>query len=364
MVPVLNAIEDCPTLELNVAATGMHLMPEFGLTINEIMKDGFMVEPVDAIFERDDMKSMANFVGQLIVKLIAAVTDARPDILLIFGDRAEMLGASTVGAYLTIPVAHIHGGDLSSTVDGQVRHAITKLSHIHFPATKKSAERILRMGEEAWRVHQVGSPAVDTVLNTTLLNREQLSMKYDLDFTEPVMLVVQHPVTIECDDAARQMKETLEAVSELKKQAIVVYSNADVGGRSMIELIRLYENNPLFRIFQSLPRIDYLSLLKHASVIVGNSSSGLIEAPSFHVPCVNIGTRQYKRERTANVIDARYDKKDIVKAIDKALCDSQFLEKVEKSESLYGDGRSSKRIVQVLSAVQLDEKLLCKQMTY
>ncbi len=361
---MLNAIQDSPTLELTVVATGMHLMPEFGLTIREIINDDFSVQPVDAIFERDDKESMATFVGQLITKLVKAVSDIQPDILLIFGDRPEMLGASIVGAYLTIPVAHIHGGDLSSTVDGQVRHAITKLSHIHFPATKKSADRILRMGEEAWRVHQVGSPAIDTILNATLLDRERLATKYDLDFAEPFLLVVQHPVTIECDDAARQIKETLEAVSDLKKQAIIVYSNADVGGRSMIDLIRAYENNLLFRIFQSLPRIEYLSLLKHASVIVGNSSSGLIEAPSFRVPCVNIGTRQDERERTANVIDARYNKQDITTAINKALYDSQFLEQVQKSESPYGDGSSSKRITHVLSAVRIDEKLLSKQMTY
>lgn len=364
MKSVLREIENHPKLELEVIATGMHLMPEFGMTINEIKKDGFKVHEIAATYEQDNKQSMANFVGKFIQLLTDKVKKIKPDIIMVLGDRGEMLAGVIVGTYLTIPVAHIHGGDISSTVDEIVRHAITKLAHIHFPATEKSAERIIKMGEDPSNVFVVGAPGLDIILNENLIEPTKLSEKYNLDLSEPILLVIQHPVTTEVEDAPTQIRETLEAISELRYQTILIYPNADAGGRNMIEVIKEYEKHPFIKIFKNIPYKEYLSLMNIASVMVGNSSSGIIEAPSFGLPVVNIGTRQEGRQRAENVIDVDYDKEQIKAAIKKALYDEDFKEKVKNCKSPYGDGKAGVRIADILSKIKIDKKLLQKKITY
>jgi len=365
MKSVLREIENHPKLELEVIATGMHLMPEFGMTINEIKKDGFKIHEIAATYEQDNKQSMANFVGKFIQLLTDKVKKIKPDIIMVLGDRGEMLAGVIVGTYLTIPVAHIHGGDISSTVDEIVRHAITKLAHIHFPATEKSAERIIKMGEDPSNVFVVGAPGLDIILNENLIEPTKLSEKYNLDLSEPILLVIQHPVTTEVDDAPTQIRETLEAISELRYQTILIYPNADAGGRNMIEVIKEYEKHPFIKIFKNIPYKEYLSLMNIASVMVGNSSSGIIEAPSFSLPVVNIGTRQEGRQRAENVIDVDYDKEQIKAAIKKALYDEVFKEKVKKNcKNPYGDGKAGVRIADILSKIKIDKKLLQKKITY
>lgn len=364
MKSVLREIENHPKLELEVIATGMHLMPEFGMTINEIKKDGFKVHEIAATYEQDNKQSMANFVGKFIQLLTDKVKKIKPDIIMVLGDRGEMLAGVIVGTYLTIPVAHIHGGDISSTVDEIVRHAITKLAHIHFPATEKSAERIIKMGEDPSNVFVVGAPGLDIILNENLIEPTKLSEKYNLDLSEPILLVIQHPVTTEVEDAPTQIRETLEAISELRYQTILIYPNADAGGRNMIEVIKEYEKYPFIKIFKNIPYKEYLSLMNIASVMVGNSSSGIIEAPSFGLPVVNIGTRQEGRQRAENVIDVDYDKEQIKAAIKKALYDEDFKEKVKNCKNPYGDGKAGVRIADILSKIKIDKKLLQKKITY
>ena len=365
MKSVLREIENHPKLELEVIATGMHLMPEFGMTINEIKKDGFKIHEIAATYEQDNKQSMANFVGKFIQLLTDKVKKIKPDIIMVLGDRGEMLAGVIVGTYLTIPVAHIHGGDISSTVDEIVRHAITKLAHIHFPATEKSAERIIKMGEDPSNVFVVGAPGLDIILNENLIEPTKLSEKYNLDLSEPILLVIQHPVTTEVEDAPTQIRETLEAISELRYQTILIYPNADAGGRNMIEVIKEYEKHPFIKIFKNIPYKEYLSLMNIVSVMVGNSSSGIIEAPSFGLPVVNIGTRQEGRQRAENVIDVDYDKEQIKAAIKKALYDEVFKEKVKKNcKNPYGDGKAGVRIADILSKIKIDKKLLQKKITY
>ena len=364
MKSVLREIENHPKLELEVIATGMHLMPEFGMTINEIKKDGFKIHEIAATYEQDNKQSMANFVGKFIQLLTDKVKKIKPDIIMVLGDRGEMLAGVIVGTYLTIPVAHIHGGDISSTVDEIVRHAITKLAHIHFPATEKSAERIIKMGEDPSNVFVVGAPGLDIILNENLIEPTKLSEKYNLDLSEPILLVIQHPVTTEVEDAPTQIRETLEAISELRYQTILIYPNADAGGRNMIEVIKEYEKHPFIKIFKNIPYKEYLSLMNIASVMVGNSSSGIIEAPSFGLPVVNIGTRQEGRQRAENVIDVDYDKEEIKAAIKKALYDEDFKEKVKNCKNPYGDGKAGVRIADILSKIKIDKKLLQKKITY
>ena len=364
MKSVLKAIEKHPKLELEIVATGIHIMPEFGMTFNEIKKDNFKIHAIDATYENDNKEAMASFIGKFIQQLTKKVIEIKPDIILLLGDRGEMLAGAIVGAYLTIPVAHIHGGDITSTVDEFSRHAITKLAHIHFPATEKSAERIIRMGEDPSNVFVVGAPGLDTILNEKLVEPEVLSEKYTLELSKPILLVVQHPVTTEVNDAPDHIHETLEAFLELKYQTILIYPNADAGGREMIEAIKKYEKYPFIKTFKSIPYKAFLSLMMIASVMVGNSSSGIIEAPSFGLPVVNIGSRQKGRERAENVMDVGYDKEEIKAAIKKALYDEDFKEKVKKCKNPYGNGKAGVRIAEILSKMKTDKNLLQKKLSY
>lgn len=378
MRETLLAINQHPKLSLEIAVCGMHLMPQFGLTINEIRKDkfffggakgtrpggGFQIHKIAAIYKEDNKESMAKFLGDFVLQFTQLVKRTKPDIILVQGDRAEMLAAATVGAYLTIPVAHTHGGDVTSTVDEFARHAITKLSHIHLPATKKSADRIIKMGEEAWRVFVVGAPGLDSILNKKLVSQEILAEKYNLDFSKPVLLALQHPVTTEADAAPGQIKETLEALRELGHQTILIYPNADAGGRAMIKVIERYKKHPFLNAYQNIPSEEYLSLLKNASCMVGNSSSGIIESIPFGLPVVNIGQRELGRERSTNVIDAGHNKKEIKNAILKVLENAEFTDRKQPYENPYGDGKTGKKIADILANIKIDKKLLQKQITY
>jgi len=364
MREVLFRIQSHPELSLKIAVTGMHLMEEFGKTEVEIQNDGFSCITIDAVIEDDNKKSMASFIGVFIQKLVKEIEKYRPDFILILGDRAEMLAGAIVGSYLSIPVVHLHGGEVTSTVDDLVRHAITKLAHIHFPATEESAHRIISMGENPKRVFVVGAPGLDQIFLTKLSSRYKIMTKYNLDLKQPFFLVVQHPVTLEVEDAQMQIKETLDAIMELNIQTIIVYPNADSGGRSMIEIIKKFEKYPNIQTFKNLPHSDFLSLLKYASALIGNSSSGIIESPSFGTPVVNIGTRQQGRQRGDNVIDSIYDKTKIIDAILKATKDKKNLTYIRKCKNLYGDGSCGEKVVEIMSTIVIDDQLLQKKMMY
>lgn len=366
LYPVLKAVEAHPGLRLSLVVTGMHLSHEFGYTVQQIEKDGFEIEAkVDMLASNDSLVAMAESVGVGIMGMAQTWEQLKPDVILVLGDRVEPLAAATAGAYMNIPVAHIHGGDgTRAGADEYARHAITKLAHIHFPATEKSAERIIKMGEEEWRVHTVGSPSLDTILNDALLPAEALTKELGIALSQPLILLIQHPVTTQVDEAAKQMKETLETIVEIGSPTVVVYPNSDAGGRSMIDLIKEYGKYPFVKTFKSLPRREYLSLMKVASVMVGNSSSGIIEAPSLGLPAVNIGIRQEGRERGKNVIDVGHNRQEIVKGIEKALTDKEFLAEVKKCESPYGDGKAAPRIAEILNKVEITPRLLQKKITY
>jgi len=290
----------------------------------------------------------------------------RPDVILVLGDRTEPLAATISGAYMNIPVAHIHGGDacVGGNIDDANRYAITKFAHLHFPATGKSAQRIINMGEEPWRVHMVGSPALDVILNEPLTPGEVLAGKFGLDLSQRLILLVQHPLTTQVDEVLNQIRETLEAVVGMGYPVILIYPNSDAGGRKMIEVVKEYEKSSSIKTFKSLPRREYLGLMKVASVIVGNSSSGIIDAPSFGLPAVNIGIRQEGRERGKNVIDVGHKKQEIVKGIEKALMDKEFLAEVKKCQNPYGDGKASQRITEILDKLEITPELLQKKITY
>jgi len=366
LYPVLNAIEAHPKLELCVIVTGMHLSHEFGYTVREIQKNGFNVEAkVDMLLSSDTSGAMAKSIGLGIIGMAQAWEHLKPDMILVLGDRVEPFAATIAASYMNIPVTHIHGGDSPrGGLDEYARHAVTKLAHIHFPATRKSAERIIKMGEDKWRIHVVGSPALDTILSEPLLPSEALIEKFKLDLSQPLILVVQHPVTTQVEQAPEQMRETLEAIVEVGYPAILIYPNSDAGGRRMIKIIKEYGKYSFIKTFKTLPRKEYLSIMKVASVIVGNSSSGIIDAPSFGLPAINIGIRQEGRERGKNVIDVKHNKQEIIEAVKKALTDKEFLADVKKCENPYGDGKASQRIAEILSKIEIGSKLLQKKISY
>ncbi|MBA7616556.1 GDP/UDP-N,N'-diacetylbacillosamine 2-epimerase (hydrolyzing) [subsurface metagenome] len=365
--PVLNAINRHPQLDLSLLVTGMHLSHEFGYTAKEIEKDGFNIDfKINMLLSSDSKEAMAKSLGIGILGAVQAIEIAKPDMTLVCGDRSEPFAAAIASAYLTIPVAHLMGGDtaIGSNIDDSIRHAITKFSHIHFTATKGHAERIIKMGEDPWRVHVVGSPAIDSILHGEKIPSKDLARKFDLDLRSLIILIAQHPTTINAKNAPNEIQETLEAIVELKHQTILIYPNADAGGRKMIEVIKEYEKHPFIKPFKSIPHKQYLSLMRIASVMVGNSSSGIIEAPSFSLPVVNIGSRQEGRQRAENVIDVGYNKEEIKSAIKKALYDEDFKRRVKNCKNPYGNGKAGVRIADILNKIKIDKKLLQKRLTY
>lgn len=363
MLPVLRAIATSPKLRLRVYATGMHLMPELGNTIAEVEAEFPDAIRLPATFAGDTREAMAAFSSSLLSLLVPRLAEDRPDILLTLGDRPEMLCAAHACLYLGIPTAHVHGGDVTSTVDEVARHAITKLSHLHFPATPDSAERILKMGEEPWRVHVVGAPALDRILNEPLPSREELFSKLSLDPRERILLVTQHAVSGEEESAAAHMEETLSAAKRFALPVVVMYPNADAGGRRMIEVIERERNNPRFRILPHLPHLDFLALEREAAAWIGNSSAAMIESASFKTPVVNVGTRQLGRIRGGNVIDAPHDREAIASAIARAL-DDAFRASFGSVTNPWGDGATGPRVARILEEIVVDSRLLSKRISY
>ncbi|EDS76855.1 UDP-N-acetylglucosamine 2-epimerase [Clostridium botulinum C str. Eklund] len=362
---VLKAIENHKDLELSLIVCGMHLSPEFGMTIEEIQKDGFKIDDkIDTILSSDSGSAMAKSIGITLMGLTQSLERINPDILLILGDRGEMIAGALAAVHMNIPVAHIHGGEVTGTVDESVRHSITKLAHIHFPANEDSKERIIKMGEEAKNVYVVGAPGIDYIKNTKYLTREEVLKRFDLR-DDKIFMMTQHPVTTEKHMVSNQIEETLSAIAKLGIQTVISYPNSDNGGREIIKVIEKYrEKYDFLKVFKNLSQVEYLSLLNTADVMIGNSSSGIIEAPSFKLPVVNIGTRQQGRLRACNIVDVSYSKKEILQAINKVLYDEEFRKNLEKCENPYGDGQAGIRIAEILSKVQINSGLIQKRITY
>lgn len=363
---IMELIADSEDLMLQVVACGMHLSPEFGLTVREIEADGFKVDArVDMLFSNDTAPAMAKGVGIGIYGMAQAFETLKPDVVVVLGDRVEAFAAATAAALSNILVAHIHGGDKSrGGLDESMRHAITKLAHIHFAASEESAQRILRMGEEPRRVFVVGAPGLDDILTTQLLSKNELSRLLGLDFNKDVIVIVQHPISTEPEMACQQVQETIEAVKMLGVQSLIIAPNSDAGSRSMLDVLKKYEGLPFIKILKTLPRTQYLSALKNCRVLVGNSSSGIIEAPFLGTPVVNIGTRQAGREQPVPILQAGYNRTEIAAQIRKAMTDPEVRRSLQNARRIYGDGKASQRIVEHLRTLAFDYSLRQKTLTY
>ncbi len=361
--PLLAEISGSTRLKLQMVVTGMHLLNRFGNSAEDVEKDGFVADAkLPVFFDRDSGEAMAKSIGKAITDFSNCFERIRPDIIVLLGDRMEAFAGAVAASCMNIPIAHLHGGDFAGGgLDEIFRPSITKFANIHFPATKKSAERIEKSGEQSWRIHVVGAPGIDSICAGNFPSRRETCKKFGLDEKMPIVLVVQHSVTTEPKNAAAQVKETMEAVKELGQQAVVIYPNSDAGGRQIIEVIERYRALPFIKIFKNLDHESFLGLMNCAGVMVGNSSSGIIESPSFGLPVVNIGTRQKGRERSANIIDVGHSKEEIKDAVEKALFDKRFIAYCRKCKSPYGDGNASKRIVRVLESVEISPALLQKR---
>lgn len=358
---ILRNIESSSKLELHLIVIGMHLSEEFGYTIREIEKDGFKIAAkINTLNKGDTGTEMAEYIGKSVIEIAKSLNKIKPDVLLILGDRSEALAGAIAASCMNILIAHIHGGEISGSVDESFRHAITKLAHLHFVATKKSMERIIAMGEEPSRIFVVGAPGLDDI-SMEMVDDRIVTEKYGLNLNEPKILLVQHSVVTEAKEAEKQIKETLDAIVDLGFKTIIVYPNADAGGRRMIKIIERYVRKYEFlKAFKNIPRGEYLTLMRIVDVMVGNSSSGIIEAPHFKLPVVNIGTRQKGRERAENVIDVGYNKEEIKRAIKKAIFDKKFREKIKKCKNPYYKEESSREIIKILEEIEITKELLQK----
>ena len=368
-VPVIKAIEARDDLDYFVVATCMHLMPEFGNTINEIKKDGFKIgAEVDMHWTKDSLEGQVKAIGHAIIGFTDVFVEKKPDIVLVQGDRGESVAAAIAASHLNIAVAHMHGGEINNTIDESNRHAITKYAHIHFPSTKQSAERIIKLGEDESKVFLVGAAGIDGLATKQFLPKEELAKKYGFNPNEPYALVIQHPCSGEVEESGKQMRETLEAVKESGLQSVVVYSNGDAGYSQIVEEVeKAAKESENVHAFPNVEHDDYLALMKYAIVMVGNSSGAIVEAPSLKLPVVNIGSRQNKREKVENIIDVVYNKQEILVAIQKAMNDKEFLKIVQAGKTPYdpfGTANAGERMAEVLASIKIDQKLIMKQITY
>ena len=293
MKMTLKAIDAHADLSMELIVTGMHLLPEYGETWREIVEaDLSIMERVPVRLEGGSGADMALAMAEQLRAFTVALSHSRPDAVLVLGDRGEMLAGALAAIHLNIPVVHIHGGELSGTVDEPVRHAISKLSHVHLVASDRSRERLVRMGEKPEQVFVTGAPGLDEILDLTLIDKTELWSRYELDSNKPLLMMVYHPVVQQIDDLSRQANAIMDALACCEMQVVILLPNADAGGAILRDVFTARADQLGLVCLPHLPRTEYLSMIAHADVLVGNSSSGIIEAASLGTPVVNIGDRQ------------------------------------------------------------------------
>ena len=360
---VMNRIAAEPDLHYELLVSGAHLSEVSGNTVSEIIDDARPIAARVALPETlAGPSAMAEAMGAAMAGSARVLRESRPDILLVLGDRFEMFAVAAAAVPFNIPIAHIHGGELSfGAIDDVFRHAITKMAHLHFAATRDYADRIIRMGEEPWRVTVSGAPALDTVREATLPDRATLSQHFGISLDRPPLLVTFHPTTRQLEDAHGQVVALLDALRQLDHPVVFTAPNADAGSDIIRSEYRLFLSERLdCRLVENFGALNYLAMLREAAAVVGNSSSGLIETPAFEVPTVNIGDRQQGRTRAANVIDVAVSSDAILGGIRKAL-DPAFRSALAGLVNPYGEGHAAERIVEVLKSAELGSRLVAKR---
>lgn len=376
-VPILREIQKDIDLEYLLIVSGAHLDDNFGSTIAEIKKDGFIVH--EKILTKDGSKSLystSHAIGEGVIAITNIIKKHKPDFFIVYADRYETFAAAIASSQTNTPTIHIEGGDITEggALDDSVRHAITKLSHIHYTTNEESSKRIISMGEESWRVKTVGYPGIDLINDMDYLSERDVLEYLGLSIDKPILIFTQHSVTNKFKLVEEQLTPVLDAleivIRDFDVQCILTYPNNDAGGDNIyLKLEKFSKSKNNVNLYQSLGRRAYwglLNLSKSVSsrvVCVGNSSSGIKETPAFGCPVVNIGTRQKGRLRGTNVIDCEYNKKEIYDGIEKCLFDEKFRTACRSGKNPYGIGNAGKKIVTNIKLIQVDDRLMTKKMT-
>ncbi len=358
----LRELSQHPDVDLKLIVLGAHLSPQFGETVREIEKDGFPIAArLECLLSSDTDVGMAKTLGLAVLSLADLLAQMRPDLLLLIADRYEMLAPASVALTLRIPVAHIEGGEISEgAIDDAVRNALTKMSHIHFTSTEGARARVIAMGEEPWRVHRAGAPSLDHLRRSRLLSRKELEKKLQVDLRSAPYLVAYHPVTL-LRDTTQEADALFAALPQTNVPIFFCYPNSDAGNHALLERTKNFlTTRKNARLFVNLDPVTYWSLLREVSLLIGNSSSGIMEAASFSLPVVNVGFRQKGRERARNILDAEPEVLAIRSKIAEA-ASASFRESLTGMTNPYGDGHAAEKIVQVLTSTPLTENLIVKR---
>lgn len=353
MRPILKELYKDKSFEVYLIVTGICLLDIHGNDIDYIKEDGFVINAEVPMFingERNTNASMVHSLARVLEGVTTEIEKFKPDLVLTGFDIGANLATTIAAAHMNIPVAHIQGGEVTGSIDESIRHAMSKFAHIHFPATEDARERLIRLGENPEYVFNVGCPSIDTIVETPDLDKNILEEKFNVDFSKPAILLIQHPVTTESSESRKQILKTIEVIKEMGLQALVALPNNDAGSSEIIDEIK----NSGLSWYPSLSTNEFVNVYRNIWAIVGNSSSGIHESSTFGIPAVNIGTRQQDRERAGNVIDVDYDKESIRNGIEKALFNEEFREKVSKMNNPYGKGDSAKKIVNILKNINLN----------
>lgn len=365
--PIIAKLNNVEEFDVRIVATGAHLSPEFGLTYQEIEKDGFIIdEKIEILLSSDTPSSISKSMGLAMISFADYFEKLNPDLLIVLGDRYETLAVATTAMNQRIPIAHLYGGETTEgAIDESIRHAITKISYLHFTSTDEYRNRVIQLGENPERVYNVGAIGIENILNENLLSRDQLENELEISLLKPYAVVTFHPVTLENNSSEEQIESLLEVCREYRNfNFIFTKANADAEGRIINQLIDRYarENENIFA-FTSLGMRRYLSALKHCSMVIGNSSSGLLEAPSFGIPTVNIGDRQKGRLQASSVINCEPSQASIRRALDLALSE-ELAQRAKKTVNPYGNGDTSNKVVEVIKEYVINNKINLKKKFY
>lgn len=352
--PVMKKIQDSDLLELQLIATTMHFSEEFGNTYKQIEKDGFIIdEKIENLLASDSKSSIAKSTGLAMILLSDAFSRLQPDVVLLLGDRFETHAAATTAMLMNIPIAHIHGGEITEgAVDEQIRHSITKMSYLHFTSTETYKNRVIQMGESPDRAFCTGAPGIDNITQLHLLDRKALEVELSWKIDTPTALFTYHSETLSSSDVKVEIEKILEIIKSSEVNVLFTYANADDGGRRINQAIEKFaKSNPAkYYVAKNLGQLKYLSAMKHVDLLIGNTSSGIAEAASFQKPVVNIGDRQKGRLQSGNVINCSTE--TLHDAIEQALSDT-FQDSCKTLKNIYGNGSASEAIVDVLSSAKL-----------
>ncbi len=371
LFPVYEKLNKHVEINFSIIITGPHLSPTYGSTYNEIIKDGFRISDYCFnLIDSDEKLSRVVSIGNQIPLIAQTLYREKPDLIIVAGDREDAISVALTAAYMSIPVAHFFGGDIAKdgNIDNSIRYATSKLASIHFVTLKQHEDNLIRMGEDQWRIHVVGNPAIDRLISEKFINKSQLLKSFNNDFISDLnyAVLIQHSIISEVDKQTEYIEMTLNALLSSNIFTFVNYPNSDPGSlkiRNVIDEYCIKYPEKFFR-FKNLERAKYVNLLRHASFLIGNSSSGLLEAPSLGLPTINIGKRQLGRVHGNNILFVENNIDQISDAINTCLFNTNFLNQVKNGKNPYGEGDSSEKILDILVNIEINESLIYKNITY